>query len=47
MKAYINTVIISVMAILVVMPALASAATVSVGNATTVGSTVLGTEGYL
>ena len=40
MKAYINTVIISVMAILVVMPALASAATVSVGNATTVGSTV-------
>jgi len=47
MKAYINTVIISVMAILVVMPALASATTVSVGNATTVGSTVLGTEGYL
>ena len=40
MKAYINTVIISVMAILVAMPALASAATVSVGDATTVGSTV-------
>ena len=39
MKTYMNVVIISMM-ILATVPALASAATVSVGDATTVGSTV-------
>ena len=40
MKTHINVVILSAVMILATLPALASAATVSVGDATTVGSTV-------
>jgi len=40
MKMHINIVILGMVLILAVMPALVSAATVSVGDATTVGSTV-------